>query len=150
MKILFPRNIEKWRIAWLTFYIGPVKITLLQLVWLAIGAAIMLGITNTMIKNGHERVVAVIAWLPFLLVAIIIAFFELAEMNLFQFGCKLLRTYVFDTPRKYQCNVQMDAQSSLFLKKRQFQEKKEEIVKKRFDDISEKTMENDLLSWLLW
>jgi len=149
MKVIFPRNIEKWRIAGVSFQIWPVRITLFQLVWLAIGAAIMLGITNAMIKNGYDRIIAIITWLPFLLIAIIIAFFEISEMNLLQFICKMMRTYVFDVPRKRQVNVRQDAPSTFALLKRKQQEKKEEVIHKRFDTQEARPMTNDLLTWLL-
>lgn len=67
-------------------------------------------------------------------------------MNLFQFVCKMLRTYVFDVPRKWQVNVQQDPPSTLALLKRKQQEKKEEIIHKRFDAQDTKPITNDLLT----
>jgi hypothetical protein len=99
-----------------------------------------------MIKNGYDRIIAIIIGLPFLLIAIIIAFFEISDMNLFQFLCKLLRTYVFDVPRKWQVNVHQDTPSTLALLKRKYQEKKEEIIQKRLDTTDTKPITNDLLT----
>ena len=147
MKVLFPRNIEKWIIAWLSFNIGPFRITLIQLILLAIWAAWTLAVINWLLKNWFNTVIAVIFWSPIFFVFFVIAFFKISELSLIPFIAKMLRTHFFDVTKKYQCNFPKINKTEIILHKRKYQDKKEEI-KQKYTNVNQELldkMENDSL-----
>jgi len=79
MKVFVPRNIEK---GWLkmNFQIGPLNVTLIQLILLAVGMAISLMIWNGMVKGGANKLLAFIVAIPIFIIFIVIAFFKVSEM----------------------------------------------------------------------
>lgn len=103
MKVFVPRNIEKW---WLNmnFQIGPLSVSLVQLIILA--AWIWLGLLswNTVVKWGWGKwaatVLALVTMLPFF----VVAFFKMSELSLLPFLAKLRRNRFLDTTKKTQTN----------------------------------------------
>lgn len=130
MKILFPRNIEKWFISWLNFTFWPFKISFVQLILLAIWAAWTLWLTNRLIQSWFNQVVAIVFSLPILVVFMIIAFFNISELWLIPFLCKMIRTHVLDVTKKYQQTFAKISFFDILISKRRNKEKKEEIKKK--------------------
>jgi predicted transcriptional regulator YheO len=72
--------------------------------------------------NGSTVLGAILA-IPLFIIFVIIAFFEVSEMGLIQFLAKLVKTYFFDTPKKFQVNYsrinQMQVNIQEFLSKQQ-------------------------------
>ncbi len=103
MKVFVPRNIEKW---WLNmnFQIGPLSVSLIQLVILAWGIGIGLLAWNTVVKTwgnkGVATVLAILTMLPFF----VIAFFKMSELSLLPFLAKIRRNRFLDTTKKTQTN----------------------------------------------
>ncbi|NCQ81942.1 hypothetical protein GW750_03955 [bacterium] len=97
------------------------------MILLAIGAAGMLGVVNTLLKSGFNKVIAIALASPILLIFMIVAFFEVSELALVPFLCKMLRSHVFDVTKKFQCFFPKTSEERLMLQKRQYTEKTEEI-----------------------
>lgn len=147
MKVLFPRNIEKWLFN-MNFSIGPLTISLIQLVICGIWIAGALGIVNVMMKQWYGTVVSIVAWVPVALIFIITAFFDVAELSLVPFIAKKIRNNFFDTTQKFQVNYSRTHPMTLLLAKTKFREKKEEIKQKHSEDwkkILEKRKKKGLL-----
>lgn len=130
MKILFPRNIEKWFLAWLTFTRGPITVSIVQLFILAVWWALMLAIFNNLTKQWFTKLSAFVFSSPALGVAAIIAFFKISELTLIPFFSKIIRTYFLDTTKKFQVNFPKPHIVDILVKKNQHKEKIEEIKQK--------------------
>lgn len=150
MKVLFPRHIKKWFLAGMTFTIGPLTVSIVQLFVLALWIAGSFAIANYLIKNGNHKVVAIAAAAPFTLIACAIAFFEISEMGLIEFLSKMARTHFFDTTTKYQVNTQKPNEIDLIIKKSHTEEQTQKIQFKTqkgllSDDTEEKIRDSGLL-----
>ncbi len=130
MKILFPKNIEKWLLNGLNFNFWPFTVSLVQLIILTIWAAWTLGLMNYFMKWGMAKAQALIFSSPIVLVFAFIAFFSISEMNLVQFIIKLLRTYFFDTAQKFQVDFPKPDPVDVILKKYEKKDKVDEIQHK--------------------
>lgn len=86
----------------MNFQIGPLNVSLVQLIVLAVGMALALVIWNAMVRGGAGRATAAVFAIPVFIIFIVIAFFNVSEMGLVQFIAKLVRTNMLDTPRKFQ------------------------------------------------
>ncbi|MFZ2150882.1 MAG: hypothetical protein WAZ12_03830 [Candidatus Absconditicoccaceae bacterium] len=101
MKVVYPKNIKKGLLSGMSFQIGPLTISVIQLFILAIGVAISLTLFNAASKSGSKAFGIIIA-LIVLIIFIIIAFFKVSELGLLAFIAKLLRNNIFDATKKYQ------------------------------------------------
>ena len=101
----------------MSFTIGPITVSLVQMFVLALGTAGAFGVANYFLKQGQHRVVAIIFASPVFLIALAIAFFEISEMNLLEFIAKNIRTHFFDTNVKYQVNVPKPNEIDLLIRK---------------------------------
>ncbi len=103
MKVFVPRNIEKW---WLNmnFQIGPLSVSLIQLVILAAGIGIWLLAWNTVVKTWWNKWVATVLALLTMLPFFVIAFFKMSELSLLPFLAKIRRNRFLDTTKKTQTN----------------------------------------------
>lgn len=150
MKVFVPRNIEKW---WFNmhFQLGPLNVSLIQLVLLAVGAWMALMVWNGVAKWSNSKALATIFAIPILWVFLFIAFFRISELPLIPFVAKLFRNRFLDTNKKFQRNsttkidplhIAIESSKAQF-EDTQVQEKKtlgiEEIGKNR-------TKSDDLLS----
>lgn len=103
MKIFIPRNISGGRLN-MSVTIGPATISIVQLMILAIGLGMTLGVWNTLYKNGTPRGTAFVVALPIFLLCVFIAFFKQSELTLIPFIAKMIRTYFLDVTQKWQVN----------------------------------------------
>lgn len=103
MKVFVPRNIEKW---WfnMNFQLGPINVSLFQLVLIAIGAWIALMVWNAVAKWSGSSVLATALAIPILWVFLFIAFFRISELSLIPFIAKIFRNRFLDTNKKFQRN----------------------------------------------
>ena len=103
MKVVFPKNIQKWMLAGMTFSIWPINLSIIQLFVVGIGVAVATAIFNSFSKSWAKAIWALLAIFAFLLF-VFIAFFKMSELGLIPFVAKLVRNLFFDTPRKFQSN----------------------------------------------
>jgi hypothetical protein len=87
-KIFIPRNISG---GWfnMSVQMGPFSISIVQLMTLAIGMGLGIGIWNVLFKNGVDKYASFMAALPILLLFVFIAFFKYSELTLFPFIAKI-------------------------------------------------------------
>lgn len=117
MKVLFPRHIKKWIFASMSFTIGPLTVSLIQLFVLAMGLAWSFAIANYFLEQWQNKFLAIAFASPLFLASLAVAFFEISEMNLVQFIGKMMRTHIFDATTKYQVNVSKPDAVDLIIKK---------------------------------
>ena len=86
----------------MSFSIGPLTVTLVQLILLAAGMALALVVWNTMVKSGSSKALAAVFAIPVFIIFVVIAFFNVSEMGLVAFIAKIVRTNFLDTPKKFQ------------------------------------------------
>ena len=150
MKVLFPRHIKKGFFSSMTFTMGPLTVSIVQLFVLALGVAASFGVANYLIKSGNNKFIAIAAASPITLIALAIAFFEVSEMGLVEFLAKMARTHFFDTTTKFQVNIQKPDKTTILIKQNRSEEKIQKIVfKTQKDLLSEDTEEKIRDSGLL-
>lgn len=116
MKIFIPRNISGGRLK-MSVSIGPLSLSIIQLMILAIGLWLTLALWNTLFKNGTSKGTAFIIALPVFLLCVFIAFFKYSELTLIPFCAKLVRTYFLDATKKFQVNRNKPDPKSVLLAK---------------------------------
>ena len=79
MKVVYPKNIKRGLLAGMTFSIGPLTISVIQMFVLAIGVAAALAAFNGFSKSG-SKVVGVLVAIIILIIFIVIAFFKVSEL----------------------------------------------------------------------
>jgi len=102
-KVFIPRNISG---GWfnMSVQLWPFSISILQLMTLAVGMWLWLGIWNVLYKNGVGRFAAIVIAFPVFMIFVFIAFFKYSELTLFPFIAKMIRTYFLDVTKKFQIN----------------------------------------------
>ncbi len=78
---------------------------MVQLLVIALGTALGLGLRNQMVKRGINKWLAFVAVLPIFVIFIVIAFFKVSELTLIPFMAKVIQTNILDETKKYQIDV---------------------------------------------
>lgn len=115
MKVVYPKNIQKGMFVGMTFSIGPLTISVIQLFILAIGIGGGLGIFNLFAKSGSKFIGIVLAIL-IIIIFLVIAFFKMSELSLIPFMAKFIRNNFFDTKKKYQENYNREDPINILIK----------------------------------
>lgn len=101
MKVFIPKNVSKGLFN-MSIQVGPFTISVIQLITVAIGLWVWLGVFNTLYQNWVSRVIAAFIAIPLLLLFVFIAFFRYSELSLLPFIAKMIQTYFLDVTKKYQ------------------------------------------------
>lgn len=144
MKVVYPKNIQKWMLAGMTFSIGPINLSIIQLFLVGIWVAIATSVFNSFSKAWAKAIGALFAILA-LLLFVFIAFFKISELWLLAFVSKLIRNHFFDTTKKFQTNYdKIDPLKIAILKSKGsdskqtiFEQKDSEFTKDRLDQIDD-------------
>ena len=140
MKVVFPKNIKKWLLAGMSFNIGPLNITVIQLFIMAIGIAISLVVFNGLAKNGSKLLGIVFAIFIFV-IFVIVTFFKISELGLLPFAVKLVRNNFFDTKKKYQVNyTKQDKIQILIEEEKEKKKQAKKVIEQKFNTIDKKTI----------
>jgi len=144
MKVVYPKNIKKWLLAGMTFNIGPLSISLVQLFVLALWVALALATFNS-VSNAWSQALGLILALFVLLIFIVITFFKISELSLIAYIAKLIRNNFFDAKKKYQVNYDKKNPVDILIWEAKLKEEKQIIEQKssafdknKIDDIEEK------------
>lgn len=140
MKVTYPKNIQKWMLAGLSFQIGPISLTLVQLFLVAIWAASALAIFNSFSKSWGKMlgiIMAVIVLILFLFVA----FFKVSELWLIAFIAKLIRNNFFDVTRKFQINYEKANPTDILIKEWKSGEAKS-VIEQKDKEYDQENLEN--------
>jgi len=116
MKVVFPKNIQRGILAGMTFQIGPISLSIIQLFILAIGIGAGMWIFNKVSQSG-SKAAGIIFALPIIIIFFVIAFFQVSELKLLAFISKKIRTNFFDTTIKYQINYSKISPFNILLHK---------------------------------
>ncbi|MEI7918851.1 MAG: hypothetical protein WCH65_01190 [bacterium] len=79
MKVVYPKNIKRGLLAGLTFSIGPLSISIVQMFVLAVGVSLALAAFNMFTKSG-SKFFGILVAIIVLIITIIIAFFNMSEL----------------------------------------------------------------------
>lgn len=144
MKVVYPKNIKKWLFAGMTFSIGPLSVSIVQLFILAVGVAIALAVFNNFAK-GWSRLVWIIFALFILWIFIVIAFFKISELSLVPFIAKMVRNNFFDTKKKFQENYTRESPVDVIIKESKAGEEKQ-IIERKAWGLSQKNI-SEIEKW---
>ena len=100
----------------------------MQLFVLALWTAGAFGVANYFMKQGQQKIIAIIFASPVFITGLAIAFFEVSEMNLLEFITKNIRTHFFDTNIKYQVNISKPDEIDMIIKRNHSNEETHKIV----------------------
>lgn len=147
MKVVFPKNIQKWMLAGMTFQIWPISLSIVQLFVVGIGVAAAMAIFNSVSKTWSKAIGALFAIIV-LLIFVFVAFFKMSELGLIAFVAKLVRNLFFDTPRKFQANYDKIDPVKVAVKRAKgnddkqtiFEQKDSKFGKERLDKINDSSL----------
>lgn len=147
MKVVFPKNIQKWMLAGMTFQIGPITLSIVQLFVVGIGVAAAMAIFNSVSKTWSKAIGALFAIIV-LLIFVFIAFFKMSELWLIAFVAKLVRNLFFDTPKKFQANYDKIDPLKIAMKRSKgwdqtqtiFEQKDKTYTKDKLDKINDSSL----------
>lgn len=129
MKVPFPKNIKKWILAGMTLNLGPISLSIVQLLLVAVWVWIALAVFNAGSKSG-STVAGVIFAIPVLLIFLLIAFFKVSEMSMLEYIAKMIRNKFFDTTKKFQLNFERNNATEILIKESKWEKKKVKIEQK--------------------
>ncbi|MEI6426066.1 MAG: hypothetical protein WCO66_01815 [Candidatus Absconditabacteria bacterium] len=115
MKVVYPKHIQKGMLAGMSFQIGPINLSIIQLFIVGIGVASAMGVFNAFTKSGAKAVGVILAIVIFL-IAVFIAFFKMSELGLLAFIAKMIRNNFFDTNKKFQVNYEKEDHLKILIK----------------------------------
>ena len=147
MKVVYPKNIKKWIFAGMTFNIGPLNISIVQLFVLAVGVAIALAVFNSFTKSWSKLIGFVLA-LFIALIFITIAFFKISELSLIPFLAKLIRNNFFDTKKKFQENYTRENPVDVMIKENKATEEKQ-VIEQKVGGLSQARISEIEKGWLV-
>jgi len=145
MKAVFPKNIKKGLLAGLSFSIGPLTISIVQLFILAIGIALALLVFSKYQETSKATGIFLAAVI--FLFFVLIAFFKISELNIVAFVAKYIQDYFIDDHIKYQTNYKKYSKVDIAIEKFKVQNNKQKIDYKteiKLDDT--KDLDSD---WIL-
>ena len=133
MKVMFPQHIKKWFFSGAAFSIMGFSISFIQLIILAIWAVFALWAFSTFSNSDAKWVWIVFAVIIFL-IFIVIAFFNVSELNLLAFIAKKVKDFFLDVPKKYQVNYsKLNPTEVAIAKSKQEKWKKKIEIKEELD-----------------
>lgn len=141
MKVVYPKNIKKWLLSGMSFQIGPLTISIIQLFILAIWVAISLTLFNAASK-GWSKALWIMVAVIVLIIFIVIAFFKISELGLLAFIAKLLRNNIFDSTKKYQNNYPRNDKVEIHLKESKEGKQTQKIDYKMDKNFDKKKIED--------
>lgn len=147
MKAVYPKNIKKWFLSGMTFNIGPLTISVVQLFILALWVALALVAFNSISKSG-SKLLGLLFAIIVLIIFLVIAFFKVSELGLLAYIAKLVRNGFFDARKKYQVNYEKKNPIDLIIEESKTKEEKHTIEQKdkSFDQQKLKDIEK---KWLI-
>ena len=143
MKVMFPQHIKKWFFSWVAFSIMWFSVNFIQLIVLAVGAVFALWTFSTLSNSGAKWPWVVFAVIIFF-IFVVIAFFNVSELNLLAFIAKKIKDIFLDVPKKFQVNYSRHDQTEIVIAKSKQEKWKQKIEIKEDIDVSKV---NELERW---
>ena len=133
MKVMFPQHIKKWFFSGVAFSVMGFSISFIQLIVLAVGVVFALWVFSTFSNadaKGKWLVLAILIFLIFL----VIAFFQVSELNLLAFIAKKIKDNFLDVQKKFQVNYAKHNPTEIIIAKAKQEKGKQRIeIKEWFD-----------------
>lgn len=143
MKVMFPQHIKKWFFSWVAFSVMWFSVSFIQLIVLAIGVVFALWAFSTFSNSDAKWVWFVVALIIFG-IFLIIAFFNVSELNLPAFIAKKIKDNFFDVQKKFQVNYSRNNPTEIIIEKSKQKKWKKRIEIKEELDISKL---NEIEKW---
>ena len=146
MKVPFPKNIQKWILSGMTLNLGPISLSIVQLLLTAVWVWMWLAVFNWIAKSWSTTMGIIFA-IPVLILFLMIAFFKVSEMSLLEYISKLFRNRFFDTTKKFQVNFEKFDQTKILAKESKWDwtKKKIEYKENKLDDDVLQSIKDDRL-----
>lgn len=143
MKVMFPQHIKKWFFSGVAFSIMWFSVSFIQLIILAVGVVFALWAFSSFNNSGAKWVWLVLAIIIFL-IFLVIAFFNVSELNLLAFITKKIKDCFFDVSKKFQTNYSKIDHTEIIIAKSKQEKWKKRIEIKEELDISKL---NEIEKW---
>ncbi len=147
MKVVYPKNIKKGLLAWMTFSIGPLTINVVQMFVLAVGVALALAAFNGFSKSW-SKAVGILFAIIIIIIFIIIAFFKVSELWLIAYIAKMVRNSFFDVKKKYQVNYDKKNPMDIIVEEAKTQEEKQ-IIEQKENKFDKQILADIEKKWLI-
>ena len=134
MKVMFPQHIKKWFFSGAAFSIMWFSISFIQLIVLAIWVVCALWTFSALSNSGSKWVWLVFAIILFI-IFLVIAFFNISELNLVAFIAKKVKDSFFDVTKKFQVNYRKHNPTEIVIAKAKQEKWKQRIEIKGDLDI---------------
>ena len=132
---MFPQHIKKWFFSGVAFSVMWFSISFIQLVILAIGVVFALWVFSTFNNSDAKWVWVVLAIIIFI-IFLVIAFFQVSELNLLAFIAKKIKDNFLDVPQKFQVNYTKQDPIEITIAKSKQEKWKQRIEIKEWLDVS--------------
>lgn len=147
MKVIYPKNIKRGLLAGMTFNLGPLTISVVQMFVLAVGVALALAAFNG-ISQSWSKVLWIFAAIIIIIIFLVIAFFKISELWLVAYISKLVRNSFFDTKKKYQVNYQKNNSLDIMIQEAKTKEEKK-IIEQKENNFDKKVLTDIEKKWLI-
>jgi len=139
-KIIVPKHVEAWMFdMWMD--IGPFRVKMWQLFVIAVWWSFAFAIVNWLKKRWLWTIPSIIIASPVIVLTLLIAFFKKSELYIVPFIIKLIRTYIINSTRTFQRNIDKPADYEIkiqFSKLNKWEEKNIEQKELKKDEIDDK------------
>ena len=132
---MFPQHIKKWFFSWVAFSIMWFSVSFIQLIVLAIGAVCALWTFSAFNNSGAKWVWFVLAIIIFL-IFLVIAFFNVSELNLVAFIAKKIKDNFLDVSKRFQMNYTRINPTEVIIAKSKQEKWKQKIEIKEWLDMA--------------
>lgn len=133
MKVMFPQHIKKWFFSGVAISVMWFSVSFIQLIILAVGVVFALWVFSTFSNADAKWTWLVLAILIFL-IFVVIAFFQISELNLLAFIAKKIKDTFLDVQKKFQVNYTKHNPTEITIAKSKQEKWKQRIeIKEWFD-----------------
>ena len=147
MKVVYPKNIKRGLLAGMTFSIGPLNISIVQMFVLALWVALALAAFNAFWKSW-SKVVGIFVAVIIIIITIVIAFFKVSELWLLAYLAKLIRNNFFDAKKKFQVNYEKNNPLDIMIQESKDKEEKQ-IIEQKDNTFDQQHLTDIEKKWLI-
>lgn len=134
MKVMFPQHIKKWFFAGVAFSIMGFSVSFIQLIVLAVGVVFALWVFSTF-SNADAKWTGLVLGVLIFLIFVVIAFFQVSELNLVAFIAKKIKDSFLDVQKKFQVNYTKHDPTEIIIEKSKQEKWKQRIEIKEWFDV---------------
>ena len=131
----------------MTFSIGPLNISIVQMFVLALWVALALVAFNAFWKSW-SKVVGIFVAVIIIIITIVIAFFKVSELWLLAYLAKLIRNNFFDAKKKFQVNYEKNNPLDIMIQESKDKEEKQ-IIEQKENTFNQQHLTDIEKKWLI-